>query len=314
MPAGCNDSGQLAAAPCTAQPTPQLVQGLPAGCPILFVAAGGDHSLVVLDRSAGVSDGSMQAVGACTLLSMGVNCVKLPDFSCLAPPLRCRSYLAHLCTPTPAGPCATRPHGAQWCPVELPDLLELTAQAAADTDDRARLEAVTAAVESIFSSPGYLLAAFSVQQQHPAAETQQQQPQQQQPVLSSGAAAQAGAGGVQPMDASPVEQPPAANGAAGADLQHAGQQGAAEAAIGGTQQQQEGRQQQPQAGGLDLQRIGATFQALLKLYNPAVVAAVGNTSVHLLDSERGDTAAARWSCCADSVSQLEACCGVDAAC
>ena len=74
MPAGCNDSGQLAAAPCTAQPTPQRVQGLPAGCPILFVAAGGDHSLVVLDRSAEAShrdSDKQQPVGERALLTLG---------------------------------------------------------------------------------------------------------------------------------------------------------------------------------------------------------------------------------------------------
>lgn len=94
------------------------------------------------------------------------------------------------------------------------------------------------------------------------------------------------------MNVAPVEQPPAAGSAVGGDLQQAGQRGEAEAATGGAQQhhqqQEEGRQQQREAGSLDLQRIGATFQALLKLYDPSVVAAVGNTSVHLLDSEQGE--------------------------
>ena len=164
--------------------------------------------------------------------------------------------------PAPAGPCAARTHGAQCCPVVLPDLLELTALEAADKDDRARMEAVAAAVESIFSSPGYLLAAFSAQQVQPSG------------------AAQADAGGAQPMDVSPVEQPAVAAGARLDEAQQAGQQGAAEAVPGGAQQQEE---RPREVGGLDLQRVGATFQSLLKLYDPAVVAAVGNTSVHLLD-------------------------------
>lgn len=56
---GNNESGQLAAPASTAQPTPQVVQGLPRGCPILFVAAGGDHSAAVVDRHASTEAGSI---------------------------------------------------------------------------------------------------------------------------------------------------------------------------------------------------------------------------------------------------------------
>lgn len=53
---GNNESGQCGAPASPCQPTPRLVEGLPPGCPILFVVAGGDHSAVVVDRG-----GSMEA-------------------------------------------------------------------------------------------------------------------------------------------------------------------------------------------------------------------------------------------------------------
>lgn len=56
---GNNESGQLAAPLSTAQATPQVVQGLPRGCPILFVAAGGDHSVTVVDRHASLEAGAV---------------------------------------------------------------------------------------------------------------------------------------------------------------------------------------------------------------------------------------------------------------
>ena len=114
MPAGCNDSGQLAAVPCTAQPTPQRVQGLPAGCPILFVAAGADHSLVVLDRSAGASDGIKQlpvGEGALQLLIRGAQLTDccLPSNSPALPVSPCPPV--HRCTRRPLR------HPAARCPV-----------------------------------------------------------------------------------------------------------------------------------------------------------------------------------------------------
>jgi hypothetical protein len=54
---GSNECGQLAGpAPAPAQPTAQLVRGLP-DSPILFVAAGGDTSAVVVDRGASLQAG-----------------------------------------------------------------------------------------------------------------------------------------------------------------------------------------------------------------------------------------------------------------
>ena len=49
---GNADSGQLSLPPdAGSQCTPQLVRGLPKGRPILFVAAGSDHSIAVVDGS-----------------------------------------------------------------------------------------------------------------------------------------------------------------------------------------------------------------------------------------------------------------------
>lgn len=56
---GAADSGQLSTPPGAPQPSPQLVQGLPAGSPVLFVAAGGDTSLAVVDRTARVAPGAV---------------------------------------------------------------------------------------------------------------------------------------------------------------------------------------------------------------------------------------------------------------
>ena len=74
---GCNESMQLAAPATTSQPTPHMVQGLPQGCPILFVAAGGDHSAAVVDRHASVEGGSIG---------------KLPGFQS-----SCRQHRANYC-------------------------------------------------------------------------------------------------------------------------------------------------------------------------------------------------------------------------
>lgn len=62
---GNNESGQLGAPPSASQPAPQPVRGLPAGCPVLFVAAGGDHSLAVVDRHASLADTAVGELGAC---------------------------------------------------------------------------------------------------------------------------------------------------------------------------------------------------------------------------------------------------------
>lgn len=61
---GNNESGQLSTPADAAQPRPQLVQGLPPGCPILFMAAGGDTSLVVLDRHASVEASTVGELSA----------------------------------------------------------------------------------------------------------------------------------------------------------------------------------------------------------------------------------------------------------
>ncbi|KAL4425546.1 hypothetical protein ABPG75_009562 [Micractinium tetrahymenae] len=254
---GNNESGQCGgpASPC--QPSPRLVEGLPFGCPVLFVVAGGDHSAVVVDRG-----GSVQSAAI--------------------------------------GPClAQRPHGEQWCALPLPDLLQLTGQvAAAQQADRASVEAVIAAVEMLFSSPGYLLQAFSrrhreqqqqqqQQSNHQAQQQQDKRPEQQQgqqqhhqqQQQQQAGEQQMAAAGAEPMD---IDQAPGA--------QHA-QQGAAQQ-HGASEAQQPQQQQEPApaaprqgdgCGGLDVPRIAATYQALLRLYDPAVVTALGSTCVRLLD-------------------------------
>lgn len=56
---GAADSGQLSTPAGAPQPTPQQVQGLPAGSPVRFVAAGGDTSLAVVNRAASAAPGSV---------------------------------------------------------------------------------------------------------------------------------------------------------------------------------------------------------------------------------------------------------------
>ena len=180
------------------------------------------------------------------------------------------------------GPCADRPHGEQCCAVQLPGLLQLAAEASATKGDpaaqKAKLEAVMAAVEAVFASPGYLLAAC------------RRQPQRRRP--SSEEQGLAGEAATEPMDSSPrAEQQEQQEGVADAGLAaeqeghatHAQQTAAGPAAA--SQQQQQQQQQQPDDAGLDLQRIAAIYQALLKLYDADVAAVLGHTCVRLLDSE-----------------------------
>ncbi len=187
--------------------------------------------------------------------------------------------------PCPAGPClARRPHGEQWCALPLPDLLQLTSQAAAQPAGRASLDAVVAAVGMLFSCPGYLLEALCLRQQ-------QQQQQQQQQDGQQGAAG--GLGGTGPMDVDrAADVTPAQQGAAQQQAPEAPQQrGASDPQAPLSQQQQQRAAAAPQrgkgCGGLDVPRIAATYQALLRLYDPAVVAALGSSCLRLLDSERG---------------------------
>ena len=192
---------------------------------------------------------------------------------------------AHAAAPS-AGPCVTHRHGDQWCPVEVPDLLQLTAQAAAHKGDRSALEDVMAAVESTFGSPGYLLASLSRQPTRPASSagaantggTQQQGIQQRQEQQGEDGA------GPQPMDSSPRAQAPAS---------------AAFFADGRPQQQQQQQGEEAAAAaacGLDVERAGTVYQALLKLYEPEVVATLGNACVRLLDSEWRPASACCGSC------------------
>lgn len=131
-------------------------------------------------------------------------------------------------------------HGEQYCAVQLPDLLQLTADAAAQAGDKGRQAALIAAVETVFASPGYLLAAFKQRLQQPAA-----------------AAAAAD---------SPHQQQPGDAAAAAEGQQDGERQAAVAADKSSAQQQQEQRQHQ-----VDTERIGATFSALLKLYDTEVV-------------------------------------------
>jgi hypothetical protein len=164
--------------------------------------------------------------------------------------------------------------------VEVPHLLALAQAAAAAGGERQAVDAVLAGIECVFGSPGYLLAAFSKRRRAPSPSEgeppgqQAQQAQQPGHLQEQQLEQRRGEGGeAEPMAEGEQEGP-------------RGQQQPAD-----SQRLEQERQRGP-AGGrpgadLDVGLIGDTLQALLRLYEPEVVTALGNACVRLLDSEQG---------------------------
>lgn len=159
------------------------VAGLPAA-PILYIVAGGDHSLVVVQRA---GPGELMSVGE-LVGSPPVCCAPSKSFQgpalvsmcallceneqCLAewfPLASQRSLTTAAFVPSPvAGPSHLRPHGESALPLPLPNLRQLIGQASAaagrgEAEDAksAELWNLCAAIEAIFSCPAFLIQTMS---------------------------------------------------------------------------------------------------------------------------------------------------------
>ncbi|KAI3438759.1 hypothetical protein D9Q98_001177 [Chlorella vulgaris] len=226
---------------------PQLVRGALQGQHIVQVAAGGRHTLCLTASNQvyafGCNDSGQLAAPPCDSQPTPLLVRGLPPSSPIlfvaagGDTSAVVSDSGSTVHPNAVGPHTSRLHGSHLCAVELPDLLQLTAQAAARKGDRGAVEDVMMGIGSTFGCAGYMLHAFS-SQSHSSSQQQQQQPQQQQETASP-----------QPP---PIEQ-------------------------------QQVQRRKAAAAALDVASIGATFEAVLKLYEPDLVAALGNACVRLLD-------------------------------
>ena len=177
-----------------------------------------------------------------------------------------------------AGPRRTRPHGQSYLPVPLPSLQQVAAEAAAaGKGDRAKLAAVSEAVNCIFSSPAFLLAAMS-----PAGLAGQ--PTQQDSCPSAlplpGEAMEVDSGSADTADsgaaAAPAPAgapPPAAAAAAPASTEQRPATGTARVAGGQASAQP------------DVGVVTSTYQGLLTLFDAGVVSTLGTACARLLEGE-----------------------------
>lgn len=242
---------------------PRRVAGLPAGCGVLLVTAGGDHSVAVLEKlapgqgpvAAGARPppppGHLPIGGEPPRICVQAAAASLPRAHAAGGESTCGGSHAagaespSRCPPTlplplpAAGPQRERPYGQQYLPLPPPsDLLRRLAAAEAGDggEGSAASQQLCAAVAVAFGSPAFLLALFPAAGEEAAATTAAAPLEDGQAM----AAAAPGGGGAERMkDGSPGPASPARSIEMG-DAEELPQQEQAE--------QRQAEQKEPEAG------------------------------------------------------------------
>ncbi|KAG2493890.1 hypothetical protein HYH03_007827 [Edaphochlamys debaryana] len=173
----------------------------------------------------------------------------------------------------PAGPRPGRRQGAYDMPYVLPDLGRLAAAAATASEDPRALRDLASAIEEVLSSPGYVLALFSAATDNP-------HQLHGFPYAPTAAASDGGSGPASAKGSSSCS--PVATPVAGTPPAASRHDSPARARSGGAAAAGGPAHLIPH--GMDAGAIQVCFEALMRLYKPEVVAAMGNSLVRLLDA------------------------------